>query len=300
MNNIFYIILIQFVLILPLIIVYGIQEKKGRVRHILVTFSAPDGSTRQLNTKIGFSWTIFLFKGWALLFRGQFLEFLILFFLGFALSQMSIYSLSGFQEIGSTINFEMLWNNSTTIGKIGFIIFSILEAALSYYYILFGNKIRLRSLYRRGFSFDNGLNTNVSDIYDYIKEKPRTKPEDLKPGQKQGATHAYVVPDSDKQEEDEFDYTNLTIQDMKLLLKSEQVPFSSDDTKEELLKMIEEYISKPAKKEAEIKKNIEAKSKYSKETISTLVEILDKREIKYDNKMKKSQLIELLEEADKK
>ncbi|NQX83143.1 MAG: hypothetical protein HRS50_00290 [Mycoplasmataceae bacterium] len=299
MNTLLINIAINFVLLIPLIVVYGIQEKNNRIKHIIVTFSGPDGLTRQIPVKIGFSWTIFFFQQWALLFRGQFIEFLILFFVGSTLLTLSILSLGGF-NIDSTTPppFEELAKNANAWEWMGYITFLLSYTALSYYYILFGNKMRLRSLYKKGYSFDNGQNENVEDIYNYIGEKSKMKDSELKPGQKQGKTHTYVVPDFNSLDKDEdmYDYSNLTLHDIRLRLKSDGIPFSSEDTREELMELIEKFIIIPEKQKEKEKKEIIEKSKYAKKTIEELVEELDKEKISYKNTMNKKQLIELLEE----
>lgn len=279
---IIYIWAIEFLFLSPLIVVYFIQEKKNRIRHIIVTFSAPDGSQRAMPVKIGFSWTIFFFKGWALIFRGQFIEFLILLFGGTLLSGFSIASLS----------LKITWMAWTLS-----FVFIILSTCLSYYYILFGNKLRLRSLYRRGFSFENPENGDTSDLYDYIGEKPRTVQtgEYVKPGVVQGQTHQYVVPDEGVNEpEEDYDYSTLTMQDIKLLLKGEGIPFNSSMNKEELLELVEKHIAKEQRKEAKAKNTKYKDSIYYKMTVQELVKELDKREIKYTPTMKKADLVKLL------
>lgn len=294
--NILLLLLINFVTLLPLIIVYGIQEKKNRIRHIIVTFSSPDGTVKATSLKIGFSWTIFFFNEWALLFRGQFIEFIVMLFMSFILNGLALASLAGFVP-GAEGSFE----TATTLGIVGYVIFTLSNTLVNYYYILFGNKLRLKSLYRKGFSFDNGQNEDVEDIYKYIGATPRIKPADLKPGERQGSAHKYVVPDEQvNSTDDNLDYSNLTLQDIKLLLKSEGIPFTNEDSKEDLLLVIEEEIVAPKrKKEAAAKRKI-TNSKYSKLTIKELVEELDKKKLNYKNTMTKPDLVKILIENDNK
>ncbi|BDU67713.1 MAG: hypothetical protein TYPL_3660 [Candidatus Tyloplasma litorale] len=317
--NFFIIFLIELLLLTPLIVVYAKQEKMGRVRHINVTFSAPDGTKKSMPLKIGFSWTVFFFKGWALLFRGQFIEFLIVFFGTTMLSAFGLYCLNGFNPIPDDATFSIIVDDATVGGWIGFISMLLISTAISYYYILFANKLRLRSYYKRGFSFDDPRNGNIEDLYKYINVQPKTvNEEELAPNVKQGSTHQYVVPEKHEQkvEENNHDYSNLTPQDLKLLLKSEGIPYSPESNKNELLELVEEFIVKPAKEkekiererikkeraeaaikeQAEIEKNNKyPNSKYSKLTIIELVKELDSKKIKYENNMNKEQLIELLE-----
>ncbi len=299
-------ILLNFILMLPLVVVYVIQVKRNRMRHIIVTFSAPDGTKRQMPLKIGFSWTIFFFGGWALLFRGQFWEFLILFFLGWIFGSLALLSLNGF-ETTSVIDVSTLFKNATALGIAGFILFNLINMFLRYYYVLYGNKIRLRNLYHKGFSFDDPRNGNIDDLYEYIGMKKRINVNDLMPNVKRGSTHDYVVPEKNevKINESDFDYSNLTMQDLKLLLKSESIAFNSDETKEDLLELVNEYIVKPKKEK--IKKQIEAKqkeqkklesSKYFELPISEIMEKLEKKGIKYGSSSTKLELIKLLEESE--
>ncbi len=282
-------ILIGFALLTPLIVVYGIQEKKNRVRHIIVEFSDPSGARRAMPVKIGFSWTIFFFKGWALLFRGQFFEFLILFFVGSMLSSLALGSLIGFDPNAAFVSGTTiidLFEQSTTWGIIGYVVFVLLHTALQYYYILFGNKIRLRNMYRRGMKFDNPQNGDINDLYEYIGViRPKAQSE-LEPNVRQGASHTYVVPEN-KVEEDKNDYSSLAVSDLKLLLRSEGIQFDPASNKKELLALVEEHLVEDEPEEIE---------DYSKLTVNDLKLLMKTEGIIFPSSATKAQLLEMLNE----
>ncbi len=278
-----------------------IQERKGNNRMVVVTFSAPDGSQRAAQVKMGFSWTIAIFKGWALLFRGQFIEWMIVFFIGMFLNSMAIMSLFNFNteimEGIETFNVIKQLGEANVWGIVGWTAFTLMHVLLIGYYVIFGNKIRLRNLHRKGYSFNHPQNGDINAIYEYIGEQPRAAQtgQNVKPGVVQGQTHQYVVPDEKVEEPEEtYDYSTLTVQDIKLLLKGEGIPFNSSMTKEELLELVEEHIAKAQRKEAAAKNAKYKDSMYHTMTVQELVEELDKRSIKYTSTMKKADLVKLL------
>ncbi len=165
-------------------------------------------------------------------------------------------------------------------------------------FVLFGNKWRLRKMYDRypTMTFDLPENQNPDDIYKYINAQRRGEiNEELRPGVVQGQTHQYVVPDEQIDEpEEDYDYSSLTVQDLKLLLKTEGIPFDATSTKEELLELVEENIAKKQREDYKLKNGKYIDSKYSNMTVQELVEELDKRKIKYTSTMRKPDLVKLL------
>lgn len=183
-------------------------------------------------------------------------------------------------------------------------VFGIVAKALARaVFVLFGNKWRLRKLYDKTgtMTFDLPENDNPDDIYDYINVQRRASSNnDLKPGVVQGQTHQYVVPDKALEEPvEDYDYSTLTIQDLKLLLKSEGIPFAADSSKEELLELVEENIAKEqrATQEKELAKYND--SMYHTMTVQELVAELDKKNIAYTSNMRKNDLIKLLVDNEK-
>lgn len=294
--NMFLTTAVILIVLSPFII---IQDRKGVNSNIIVTFSAPDGSTRAARVKIGFSWTIAIFKGWALLFRGQFIEWLIVFFGGGFLTTMATFSLLGFvvPESGS-IDFAAI----TPLEWVGWALFTLADILLIGYYVIVGNKLRLRKLYDRGYSFEHPQNGDTAFIYEYMDRQPRGNQANtpLKPGVVQGQSHQYVVPDSNLEEPEEtYDYSTLTIQDLKLLLKSEGIPFNATLTKEELLELVEENIAIAQRTEAKAKNAKYSDSMYHTMTVQELVAELDKRGIQYTSTMRKPDLVKLLVDNEK-
>lgn len=290
------VLVIELIFYAPLIIVWYIQQKKNRIRHINITYSAPNGSVVKSPIKIGFSWTIFFFSSWALLFRAQFLEFLMLLFGKSFLNTFALMSLVGFSGDVVSSNEEImnLFSEANAWEIIGYVIFSILSVALGYYFILFGNKLRLRNFYRRGYSFDLPENGNIDDLYDYIGEQPKKVNENLAPNVVQGSSHQYVVPENNQSNsKDDNDYSSLTVQDMKLLLKTEHIPFDSSMTKEELLELIDTFIVKP-------KENVDLKIEdFANLSISDLKLLLKTNNVYFESNLTKEELLELVLEHEK-
>lgn len=281
---------IVFLITFPILIGVGIyQNNRNRMRHIFITFSGPDGTIRKVQMKIGISWTIYFFGQWALLFRGQFIEWIILFFATLATSTVIAFNFkagnpspSPLPEIGST----MKWFNWLLI-----VAALLFESLLKTYFILIGNRRRLQKMHAQGYSFDNGLNTDVQGIYDYIK-KPSSSTasflskDEIKPlgeNEVQGKTHKYVVPE--KTEEDKNDYSNLTLQDLKLLLRSDGIPFDAKSTKEELLELIKENI-----KEEDESFDQDELSSLSMQDLKLLLKMDG---VPFEPSMKKEDLVEL-------
>jgi|GEM_PF-2259066 len=156
-------------------------------------------------------------------------------------------------------------------------------------------------MYNQGCKFDK--NENVEEIYAYIGVNPKTeKAEVLLNNVVQGEKHKYVVPErqvSDKEQEieSEFDddYSSLTMQDLKLLLRSENIPFDNTLSKEELLELVDKYIVETP--ELDVPK-VNEKNKFQNMTIAQIIEELKLRNIEYKNSMKKDELIKLLIEDD--
>lgn len=270
-------LLVLFLTLLPIIVLYLIQVKMKRMRHITLTFTAPDGTMRSMPAKIGFSWSIFFFGYWALIFRRQFMEFFILLFITAPLITVS-------QGMAKS-----LFSDTKNVGLwFGFVLTTISWVSIYSYFIVYGNKTRLRKLHNAGFSFDNGLNEDVKDIYAYIGVQQRLSPEELKPEERQGKTHTFVVPENQaKREEDPNDWSHLTMQDLKLLLKSEGVVYDGDTTKDELLELCDKHlrIEVPEKPK---------RDKFDKMTVAQLMDELENKKIPYKNNMTKEQLKELL------
>ena len=280
--------IITFLISLPILIGVGIyQTNRNRTRHITVTFSGPDGTIRRAQIKIGISWTIYFFGGWALLFRNQFKEWIILFFSSIALT-VSIRYISNLSNLENLGKLARLAISSSLL-----LAFTLLKD----YYILIGNRLRLQSLNKRGYSFDNGLNEDVKGIYEYIKvpqgetaqymSKDEMKP--LKENEVQGERHKYVVPEKKETNEDDNDYSNLTSQDLKLLLRSDGIPFDSTSTKEELLEIVNKNI-KPKKIDEEHDND------YSNLTSQDLKLLLRSDGIPFDPSFTKEELLEVVNE----
>ncbi len=225
-------LIVLLLLPLPGVIIAGINEKKGAPMKAIIVFTQPSGNKVQTQIDAAnWSWTVYLFKGWALLFRGQFMEFLIIFLAGIFLKANGLILFLGSQELGFSPNTSQM--------IIGFIILCIYSGAISYY-VAYANRNRLRMLIARGYNVT--LTPDLAKLYKFLGIIQPVGQQELKPNQRAGESHTYVVPE--KQEEEEEDYSTLTVQDLKLLLKSEGVPFNSSATKKQLLELVDEHIKK--------------------------------------------------------
>ncbi len=284
------------ILIAGIVFLYGLKDKTIRPRPVVVEFSAPDGSRRAAPLEIGYSWTVLVFRGWALLFRGQFIEWLILFFFGSFLSSMAVMALVGFDPsllgTGNGASYvphtlSELFASATTLGIVGYFAFALLHIGLISYYVIVANKNRLRAMYNRGFRFDNPRNGNTEEIYQYIgmmKPKPQSE---LEPNVRQGASHTYVVPEKPVAEEEEDDYSGLAVADLKLLLRSEGIQFDPTASKDELLELVNEHLVENKKKEVE---------DYTKLTVNDLKLLMKDEGIIFPSTATKAQLLEMLNE----
>ncbi len=220
-----------FLLPFPGIIMAGINERKGAPMKAIIIFTQPSGNKVQTQIDAAnWSWTVYIFKGWALLFRGQFMEFLIYLLLGGSL-----------QFAGQWLIAESIVNGQIQIFNLIFgIIVICLYSAMISYYVAYANRNRLRMLIARGYNVT--LTPNLGELYKFLGIIQPVGQQELKPNQRAGESHTYVVPE--KQEEEEEDYSTLTVHDLKLLLKSEGVPFNSSATKKQLLELVDEHIKK--------------------------------------------------------
>lgn len=310
----FYVTFILFAMLTPTMAYAFLEEKKEKPRNLIFTFSSPDGSKKQLKVKMGYSWSVALtllipgygwlflmFRGSAFLFRGQFIQWLgasfgIMILLSIALGFIIVDLDSSGALEDDVLNISDIpewWTDISAGSWIGVTTMFLLIGALNTYFVLFANKSRIKSLHKKGFSFDNALNGDVSDVYEYIGLRKSLNSDDLSPNIKRGASHDYVVPENPVVEED-VSYDGLTTQDLKLLLKSEGVPFHGESDREEILELVEEYIAAPDRAEKEKERLEKLKSIYKDMTIEELVEELKARKISYDSDMTKSMLIILL------
>lgn len=281
------VILIFLGLYTPLVLAFIYQEKMNRNRHIFLRFSAPDGSQQTSTAKMGFSWTIFFFAGWALIFRGQFFEWLGFFFLRMILFSSAI----NVNSSGEVDGFQMFWYS--------WVILVCLFLYL-YYLVLMGNKSRIRKYIQRGFSINVPENGDVSEIYKYAKMTSPTEQVILKPGDPEPGTPEYdakKATTSDNSiaqvvEENPDDYSTLTLGDLKLLLKSEGISFDSAATKEELLKIADENLKKNSKNEDKIED-------FSKLSVADLKLLLKEKNIPFSSSDKKQDLIDKIKESEK-
>ncbi len=225
-------LILIFILPLPGIIIAGINEKKGAPMKAIIVFTQPSGNKVQTQIDAAnWSWTVYLFRGWALLFRGQFMEFLILFLAGILLETPGLaLLLTAATGVGTSVAMEL------TLG----IILICMYSAITSYYVAYANRNRLRMLIARGYNVT--LTPNLGELYKFLGIIQPVGQQELKPNQRAGESHTYVVPE--KQEEEEEDYSTLTVHDLKLLLKSEGVPFNSSATKKQLLELVDEHIKK--------------------------------------------------------
>ncbi len=261
-------LIIIYVGAIPGIVIGGLQEKKGVPQKAIATFSAPDGTKRQVQIDVTWSWTIFVFRGWALAFRGQFLPFLFVMLMSAFTFHAGIFKLWFAQglpgDLGATLNASVADHFSNAESGAIFLEYAFITGYLFLvnYYVAFANKDRILQQIQRGFDFSH--TPNVAELYKYVGYIPRTAPT---PGTnvQAGKTHDYVVPDAvveneiAKQAENDYDYSNLTVNDLKLLLKSEGVPYTTSNDKDELLELVDKFIVEPAKAEerkekAQIKK----------------------------------------------
>jgi hypothetical protein len=134
--------------------------------------------------------------------------------------------------------------------------------------------MRILKLIREGAEVEP-TNHNVKGIMEYLKKGDKTIDAPLGEDMVKGATHRYVVPpkNSDVKENitnkyEENDYSNLSMNDIKLLLRTEGINFSSEDSKENLLNLIQKHIEEPRKKEFD-KKQKEIEKKESSKTEDT-------------------------------
>ncbi len=226
------------------ILIGGVYEKKGVPQKAIVTFSAPDGSRRQGQLDTTWSWTVLVFGQWALLFRGQFMDFLILWISRWILigagAMVIITTQTGIAyETVLATPLEDVFKQMSTLSIIGWVALWGIWLSIRIYFVAFANKRRLITYNARGFDFSQ--TPNLGALYEYMGIVPRTPQSELKPDQRAGQTHDYVVPEQQVKEEKE-DYSTLTINDLKLLLKSEGVAFDSKFSKEELLKLVDKHI----------------------------------------------------------
>ncbi len=222
------------------VLISGINEKKGLHPKAVMVFSMPDGSRASRPMDTGWSWTVYLFGAWALAFRGQFLEFMILFLSRVILISAIAFSLTGldYDVVGSfETPFVQVFESMSTKDIVLWVIAYALFISIKIYYVAFANRNRLRAYYNRG--VDLSQSPNLDKLYEFLGVVPRVKQEDLAPNVKSGQTHDYVVPEP---EEEVDDYSTLTVNDLKLLLKSEGVPFPSTATKSQLLELVEKHI----------------------------------------------------------
>lgn len=257
MSYILFLFLILYLGTLPAIgIGYFYEKKKGVPKKAIASFVGPDGQRRQTEVDVTWSWTIFIFGTWSLAFRGQFLDFLIMMItsaitLGAGAFTIAIFAIlypkESLDQMGSVSKY---FSEMNTWAIIFWVLSILIYLGVSNYYVAFGNKRRIKQLMNRGFDFS--ITPKYGELLSYVGIAPRIKKEDLPKNVKAGETHDYVVPDKDKKEnvgkpvdEKEIaraDYARLTMQDLKLLLRSEGIPFPSTTTKEQLLELVEEHI----------------------------------------------------------
>ncbi len=234
------ILLIYFFGAVPGIIVGYLYDRKGVPQKATAVFSRPDGSRVQAQVDVTWSWTIFVFRGWSLAFRGQFMEWIITFIITLFLGSIGPFNvlmvgISGtsnhLSELNLTTDFIVVY----TLAFTGYMIWIN-------YLVIYGNKRRILTQMKRGMDFST--TPDYPKLLEYLGVTQRTPQSDLAPNVKAGQSHDYVVPDAVVKEEKEAqdDYSMLTVNDLKLLLKSEGVPYSTYDDKEALLKLVDEHI----------------------------------------------------------
>ncbi len=247
----------------PGIIYTGYLEKKGLPSKAIATFTAPDGTRRQTQMDVSWSWTVFIFRGWALAFRGQFMPFLIMMitgmivFSGLGIISLITMGLGGtsptdldldiweYSYVSDYFTQQEGWKIAMDFLGVGFYL------AVVNYYVAFANRERIKQYVAKGFDFSQS--PNLKSLYEYIGYVPRTSPKDLAPNVKSGQAHDYVVPDAEAKkaqetkEAEKEDYSMLTINDLRLLLKSEGIPFTTTQSKEDLLELVDKHIVKKKK-----------------------------------------------------
>lgn len=267
----------------PLLIVYFNRKKKGIVRSIYVSIPNPNGPQRVKVDGLGFPWPVFWFNKWGMMFRGQMAEgFFWLMTILLLQITMPLFGVDKFTE-----------NTVHTVETINWWFFGItvaVNAIFSYFYVIYADQMKLKMLHMRGFRYDDPENGDVEALYKWIGlPVPRNIEET--PDIKQGTDHNYVVPEQPKEEaSDTFRYEKLTMADLKLLLKSEGIPFTPEDSHDQLVELANQYL-----KEEETEK-----SRYDSMIVAELVEELQNRKIPLNQSMNRDQLIELLEEDDSK
>ncbi len=266
-------LLIYFLGATPGIIIGYLNDRKGVPQKANVTFSRPDGSRVQAQLDVTWSWTIFVFRGWSLAFRGQFMEWIITFIFAILLGSIVVLMQDSEGNLGSygfgPFNMliygmgretfpisELNWTTDTivifTIAFTGYLIWIN-------YLVAFANKRRILLHMKKGMDFST--TPEYDKLLAYLGIAKRVPQSEMAPNMRAGKSHDYVVPDSvvEEQKAIEDDYSMLTVNDLKLLLKSEGVPYSTYDDKEKLLALVDEHI-KEKKEETTSTTNVESKS----------------------------------------
>lgn len=237
--------LIIYIGALPGIIIGGYHEKKGVPNKAIVTFSAPDGTRRQTKIDVTWSWTVYVFRGWSLAMRGQFLDFLImmlvtLFTIGAGALGVAMVALFDPETSSALGTVQDVFAGADTWAIVVWVVEMLIYLAAANYYVAYANKRRIAMYMQKGFDFS--MTPNMAELYAYVGVTERKKPEELGKEVRQGQTHDYVVPEKEVEESTSDDYSMLTVNDLKLLLKSEGVPFPTSATKEQLLELVDEFV----------------------------------------------------------
>ncbi len=320
MNIFLLIFLIFYIGAIPGVVIGYLSEKKGVPSKATVVFSRPDGSRVQGQMDVTWSWTILVFRGWALIFRGQFIEWLLVFFIGMffviqgayrpdstvfehGYGALGVFNLWGAAVSNSAyLSVSDYFSNGANNVTIQIFIFISYMVYINYL-VAYGNKRRILANMRRGMDFT--LTPNYGALAEYLGVAPVTPAKDVAPNVRAGQAHNYVVPDAvvQKEVEDENDYSMLTVNDLKLLLRTEGISFDATSSKEELLKLVDLHLKEekePIKEEPKEEVGIAKKRDYTSITISELKSILNSEKIEFDASATKQELIELLRKFDSK
>ncbi len=278
------------ILCIPLIIYfffYRFSDKK--LQTVYVGMNTQQGH-QLMPIKAGPSGSILLFPllipglgQLSLAFRGQYMEWLSWF-----IATLIVSIIIGVTPLGIDPNITNA-NDLTTYNIIGMVLTTLTLVIPMYYFVPFANKSRLKKLVLQGANIRNSYN-DVDKIYEYLGMDSSQLNKPVPDGAVRGQTHNYMVPDSKNDvapKDDPNDWSHLTTQDLKLLLKSEGIPYVASSTKEELLQLCDEHLRTEVKDES---------NDWSHLTAQDLKLLLKSDGIPYAAGSTKEELLELCEE----